>query len=162
MANASLHTNGDVISVNIEGLAELIQWTKTADAKLKRAMVKGLKEASGPVLNRARANASAIAYRGTYTGSLSIASRKSGAEIVLKSTDPAAGVKEFARRGSYYRVKYGDKRRNARKMRYFPVGAPRRANPPRVMIPAVNDSSEEIMLDLVNAIDRVLEEAGRG
>ena len=42
-------------------------------------------------------------------------------------------------------------------MGYYPVGVPLRANPPRVMIPAVNDSIEEVK----SRIDERLEEALR-
>ncbi len=142
----------------IDGLEELITFLKSADPKLKRGVQKSLKEAMSPVLTKARANASAIADDGTYSSSLSVASRRGGMSYVLKSTDPAAGVKEFARRGATYRPKSTDKRRNARKMRSFPVGVPRRANAPRVMVRAVEDSTDEILNRIDSALEQVLEE----
>lgn len=142
----------------IDGLEELITFLKSADPKLKRGVQKSLKEAMSPVLTKARANASAIADDGTYSSSLSVSSRKGGMSYVLKSTDPAAGVKEFARHGATYRPKSTDKRRNARKMRSFPVGVPRRANAPRVMVRAVEDSTDEILDRIDSALEQVLEE----
>lgn len=144
--------------IYIDGLEELIIFLKSADPKLKRGVQKSLKEAMTPVLTKARANASAIADDGTYSSSLGIASRKGGMSYVLKSTDPAAGVKEFARRGATYRPKPSDKRQNARKMRSYPVGVPRRANAPRVMVRAVEDSTEEILDRVDSALAQVLEE----
>lgn len=149
-------------AVQVDGLSGLQAWFKEADPKMKRALTRTLKDVSQPVLRRARANAEKIADDGTMKSSLSIATRKSGAEIVLKSTDPAAGVKEFAHLGARYSVSPSDKRANARKMGTFPVGVPRRTYAPRVMVPAVNDSTDEIESRVYDEIDRVLAEAANG
>lgn len=161
MTPEAIYSNGQ-LKIHIEGLKELIQWLKESDPKLKRGLAKGLKQAAQPVLQKARANASRIADDGTYAASLSISARQNGAQILLKSSDPQAGVKEFAHVGSRYAVKSTDKRRNARKMRYFPVGASRRANPPRVMVPAVNDSVEIVKENISQALEEVLKEASNG
>ena len=150
------------MSVRIEGLESLLAWLGEANPKMQRALKRELKEAvSGPVLRRARANAGKIADDGTYKGSLSVGSRKNGAEYVLKSDDAAAGVKEFAHKGARYRVRANDKRVNLRKMGTFPVGVPKRAGQPRVMIPAVNDSAEEVESRVGACLDKVLGEAGK-
>ena len=143
--------------VYVDGLEELMTFLKSADPKLKRGVQKSLKEAMSPVLINGRANASAIADDGTFASSLRIASRMNGMTYSLKSTDPAAGVKEFAHLGATYRPKPIDKRRNARKMRSFPVGVPRRANAPRVMVRAVEDSTQEVLNRVDAALERVLE-----
>lgn len=145
-------------SVSIDGLDALMRFLKDADPQLRKALQQGLKEAANPVLARARANARRIADDGTYAGSLSIRSRANG-NVVLRSNDEAAGVKEFARRGATYRPKPTDKRRNARKMRSFPVGVPKRANQPRVMVPAVNDSTEEVKTRIDAKLEEVLRRA---
>lgn len=155
--NGSIISGGNRSFVQIEGLESLMRFLKDADPQLKKATQKGLKEAMGPVLTRARANASSIAANGTFSASLSIASRKNGSSYVLKSTDPAAGVKEFARPGATYRPKPYDKRRNARGMRSFPVGVPRRANAPRVMVRAVDDSTDEILERIDSALAAVFD-----
>lgn len=145
------------LTVDIEGLDVLMRFLKESDPLMRKAVQKGLKEAAQPVLTRARANAMKIADDGTYAGSLSIRARANGALVLKSSGDEAAGVKEYARAGARYRPKSTDKRRNARKMRSFPVGVPHRANPPRAMIPAVEDSAEEVK----NRIDAKLEETLR-
>ena len=142
-------------SVSIEGLNSLMRFLANSDPQLRKALQQGLKEAANPVLTRARANARKIADDGTYAGSLSIRSRANG-NIVLRSNDQAAGVKEFAHRGATYKPKSTDKRRNARRMASFPVGVPRRANQPRVMVPAVNDSVDEVKRRIDAKLEEVL------
>lgn len=141
------------MSIQVKGLDDLLFWMRNSDRELNAAMRLGLKEAAQPVLQRARANASSIQDDGTMRGSLSIGARRSGAEIVLKSTDEAAGVKEFAHPGAMYAVKAHDKRANARKMGRYPVGVPHRANAPRVMIPAVEKSRDEVLDKLAKCLD---------
>ena len=145
------------LTVDVEGLDVLMRFLKDSDPLMRKAVQDGLKEAAQPVLTRARANAMKIADDGTYAGSLSIRARANGSLVLRSSGDEAAGVKEYARKGARYRPKSTDKRRNARKMRSFPVGVPHRANPPCVMIPAVEDSAEEVK----NRIDAKLEETLR-
>lgn len=145
-------------SVSIDGLDTLMRFLKDSDPKMRKALQKGLKEAAQPVLQKARANAQKIADDGTYAGSLSIRSGVNG-NVWLRSNDEAAGVKEFAHRGATYKPKSTDKRRNARKMRSFPVGVPHRANQPRVMVPAVNDSIEEVKTRIDAKLEEVLRRA---
>lgn len=140
--------------VSIPGLSSLMRFLKDSDPQMRKALQQGLKEAAQPVLAKARANAQRIADDGTYAGSLSIRSGSTGS-VWLRSNDVAAGVKEFAHRGATYKPKSTDRRRNARRMSAFPVGVPRRANQPRVMVPAVNDSVDEVK----SRIDARLEEA---
>lgn len=142
-------------AVHVEGLSDWMKYLKTTDTGLRRILQTGLKEAAQPALTRARANAQKIADDGTFAKSLSIRTRVTGA-VVLASNDVAAGVKEFAHKGATYRPKPSDKRRNARKMSSFPVGVPKRANQPRVMVPAVNDSIEEIKDRIEVKIQEVL------
>lgn len=140
-------------TVKVEGLDSLMRWMKDANPKLHKAMRKGLKEASKPVLEKARANASRIQDDGTFASSLSIASRANGAQYVLKSTDPNAGVKEFAKPGAVGRT-----------YRWFGkhVGVPHRANKPRVMVPAVEDSADEVKDRIDECLARVLKEVENG
>lgn len=145
-------------SVSIDGLDSLMRFLKDSDPQMRKALQKGLKDAAQPVLTRARANAQRIADDGTYANSLSIRSRSNG-NVVLRSNDEAAGVKEFAHRGATYKPKSTDKRRNARKMRSFPVGVPKRANQPRVMVPAVNDSIDEVKTRIDAQLEMVLRRA---
>lgn len=140
-------------TVRVEGLDSLLRWMKDANPKLQRAFKKGLKEAMNPVLERARANAKRIQDDGTYAGSLAVASRKGGAQYVLKSTDPNAGVKEFAKPGAVGRTA---------KWRGRHVGVPHRANKPRVMVPAVADSADEVQDRIDERLAEVLKEVENG
>ena len=157
----------------IEGLDSLSRWLKESNPKLKKALVRGLKEAMSPVLQKARANGRFIQDDGTYAESLSVASRAAGAQYVLKSTDPAAGVKEFARPGATRLAGKGAKSstQRARKrageqlapgLRAVRVGVPHRANPPRVMISAVEGSTQEVVDRIDKAMADVLREVENG
>lgn len=160
-------------TVEIKGLDSLIKRFGAADPKLKRALIQSIKESAQPVLKRARSNAERIADDGTYMSSLSIASRKGGTEYVLKSTDVAAGVKEFAKPGATRMVGKSSKSSTQRArrragmavaptIRFVRVGVPRRANPPRVMVRAVVDSRGEIVENVTQAMAKALDEVANG
>ena len=170
MSNKAIYTG---YTLKIEGLDSLNRWLKEADPKLKRALQKGLKDAMSPVLNQARANARYIQDDGTYAESLSIASRSSGSQYVLKSTDVAAGVKEFAKPGAMRLVGKSSRSSTQRArfraglglapgLRAVRVGVPHRANPPRVMVKAVESSTQNIMDRIDSRIDELLKEVERG
>ena len=143
-------------SVRVEGLDSLMRFLKNHDPEMRKAIQDGMKQAAQPVLRRANANAMRIADDGTYAKSLSIRSRANGG-LLLRSNDVAAGVKEFALPGATYTPKPGDKRpwvKNKSKVR---VGVPHRANAPRVMLPAVNDSVEETKRRIDEQLERLLQ-----
>lgn len=150
-------------SVHIKGLKSLLDWLKTADPKLEKAMKKSLKESGTPVLQKARANASSLADNGTYSDSLSLGTKsgKGTFQVVLKSSDEAAGVKEFAGKGARTVTSKGTPLADARLRKHSRVGVPRRANVPRAMVPAVNDSADEVQKRMESAIEAILKEAGR-
>lgn len=150
-------------AVEVKGLDNLLNWLRHADPKLEKAMRDGLKEAASPVLDRARANARQIQDDATYANSLSISSRKGGAQYVLKSTDPAGPVKEFAHEGAVMLRSRTDTERSRRMVaNRARVGVPHRANAPRVMVPAVKDSSDEVKGRIEECMAKVLKEAERG
>lgn len=156
-------SGGGHFKVQIDGLTELIRGLKRAEPEMNKALKKALKEASAPVLKRARANARAIADDGTLEGSLSIASRKGGAMYILKSTDEAAPIKEYAAPGAVATRSY---KRTPRSLSMVEkrsrVGVPNRANAPRVMVPAVADSAEEVKSRIDEAMDDALKELANG
>lgn len=150
-------------TVKVEGLDSLMRWMKDANPKMQRALRRGLKEAADPVLQKARANAKRIQDDGTYASSLSIASRAGGAQYVLKSTDPNAGVKEFAREGAVMVTNRAHTERSARMVaNRSKVGVPHRANQPRVMVPAVADSADEVRDRIDERLAEVLKEVEHG
>lgn len=160
-------------TVKVEGLDSLLKWMKESDPKMQRALKKGLKESMDPVLQKARANGRYIQDDGTYAESLSIASRSGGAQYILKSTDVAAGVKEFAKPGATRLVGKGSRSSTQRARKYagqglgpglraVRVGVPHRANKPRVMIPAVEDSAKEVEDRVDKCLAEVLKEVENG
>lgn len=149
-------------TVEIKGLDETLNWLKHVDPKLERAMKKGLKQAMEPALKRARANAEKIRdINGFYAGSLSVASRKGGVEWVLKSDDPASGVKEYAKPGAVVvRSRTNSKRSRTMLALGSRIGVPQ-GLPPRVMIPAVEDSESDVRECIDAAMAEVLNEVGK-
>ncbi len=159
MSNKTMFTG---YAVDIKGLDDLLAWLKTADPKLQKALKKGLKEAMSPVLRKARANAHSIQDDATYAGSLSVASRKSGVEWVLKSDDPAAGVKEFAKHGATVtRSRARSPRSLTMLALHSRIGVPR-GMPPRAMVPAVQESEAEVKNRIETALAEILDEVGNG
>lgn len=172
-----------MLVVEIKGLDRTINWLHHVHPKLEKALREGLKESMRPALDRARANAKRIEFRGnrgyrdgkpkiSYHDSLSIASRKRGTLYLLKSTDPAAPVKEFAHEGAKRLVGKSSRSSTQIKrmraglelapgLRAVAVGVPHRANAPRVMIPAVDDSKDEVKSRVEECMARVLGEADK-
>jgi hypothetical protein len=150
-------------TVRVDGLDSLMRWLKDSNPKMHKALRQGLKEAASPVLRAARANARRIQDDGTYAGSLSIASRKNGAQYVLKSTDPNAGVKEFAREGAVMvKSRAGTERSQRMVAEHARVGVPHRANAPRVMVPAIADSADDVRNRIEERIAEALKEVEHG
>ena len=160
-------------TVKVEGLDSLLKWMKESDPKMQRALKKGLKESMDPVLQKARANGRYIQDDGTYAESLSIASRSGGAQYILKSTDVAAGVKEFAKPGATRLVGKSARSSTQRARKYagqglgpglkaVRVGVPHRANPPRVMVKAVKDSEYTTKARIEARLAEVLKEVENG
>ena len=147
-------------SIRVDGLDRLMRFLKASDPELQKALKRGLKEAvENPVLLDAVRRAGAIADDGTYAGSIAVSSRANGSKIVLKSDDPAAPVKEFARIGAKTRSTKGTRRANARYRERSGVGVPRRAHAPRAMVPAVNDNVDAVMSRIDRELAKVLERA---
>lgn len=146
--------------VNIENIDSTMAFLRKSDKKMYKALRKGLRKSAQPLLQSARANATAIMDDGTMRDSLRISIRANGT-VLLRSTDEAAKVKEFANRGARYTPKKTDKRRNARTMNSFPVGVPR-GNPPRVMIKAINDNQEQFISSIQQTLEDTLKEVEHG
>lgn len=128
--------------VQMEGLDVLMRALAQSDKAAQQGIKSGLERAGRPVLSQARANARRIADDGTFAARMSIRFRANASRMVLYNSDPAAGVKEFARRGAKTITSKGSPRADARLRMRSGVGVPRRADAPRAMIPAVNDNIE--------------------
>lgn len=158
MKSEAVYLGNGSFGIEIRGLDDLMRFLKQADPALQKAMRKGLKEAvSDPVLTDARRRANAIADDGTFAASLSVTSRANGASWLLKSDDEAGPVKEYAHKGARTRSSKGTPRADARLRMRSGVGVPLRANPPRAMVPAVNENVEEVKSRIDEALAKVLE-----
>lgn len=153
--------NGEMLVVHVDGLEELMRGLKESDPKLKRAAQRGIRAAMSPILASARSNASSIADDGTFAGSISIGSRRNGAAWVIRSTDPAAGVKEFARIGAKTVSSSGTPLAESRLRKGSGVGVPRRAHAPRAIVPAVNDNAQRVLESVDSELASVLDAIGR-
>lgn len=140
--------------IHVDGLDDLIKYFKETDPRIESAIMDGLLEASEPVLTAARANARAIADDGTYAGSMLLKANKRG-RVSIRSTDPAAGVKEFAHQGAVTISSKGTPRANARKRLKSGVGVPA-GNPPRAMYKAINENADEVARRIELRLDQIL------
>lgn len=141
--------------VQVDGLAALMEWTKQANPELNRAMKRALRDEMQPVLQKAKGYAGRIADDGTFQASLTISQRSNGTKWFLRSTDPAAGVKEFARPGAKRAI------RTAAGVRTVRVGVPHKAVNPRVMVPAIEHSEAEIMAAIDERMAEVMDKVER-
>lgn len=163
MSRATVTQSEGKTTIKIEGLEVLIRGLKLTNPKLLKALKKSLKEACRPVLRKARANAQAIADDGTYAESIALSSRKAGLKYVLKSTDPAAGVKEYAKLGAVtLRSRTNSELSRTRLRKHSGVGVPHRANAPRAMQPAIESEADEIVEAIDAAIEKTLQEVANG
>lgn len=145
------------LAIHIDGLSTLMRYLDKTGSDLGSTIMEGLEKAASPVLSSARANAHRIADDGTFANSLSIQKRKAKVQILLKSKDPAAAVKEFAKRGAKTVSSKGTKLADTRLAMRSGVGVPRRANAPRVMIPAINDNHELVKTRIEQELAKLLE-----
>ncbi|MBQ9041587.1 MAG: hypothetical protein IJ111_02100 [Eggerthellaceae bacterium] len=163
MSRATVAQSQGRATIQIEGLEVLVKGLKLANPKMLKALKKSLKEACQPVLKKARANAHVIADDGTYAESISLATRKAGLQYHLKSTDPAAGVKEYALPGAVtIRSRTNSELSRTRLRMRSGVGVPHRANAPRAMLPAVESEADEVRAAIEAALEKTLQEVAHG
>lgn len=148
---------GDLASFFIytDGLKETIATLEKSDKYVRLAVSSALNKSASPILAKARSLASRIQDDGTFASSLWTEVRPANMRLLLRSTgDPAAGVKEFAKRGAVTVTAKNTKLARARRLARSGVGVPA-GNPPRVMIPAVNDKAEMVAQNISQMIDDI-------
>lgn len=149
------------LGVHVEGLDVLMRDLKASDKELHAAIRKGLRGVvKDVVLADAKRRASAFADDGTYRDSMAARSRANGATWLIQSTDPAAGVKEYAHIGARTVTSKGTPLADARLAKHSGVGVPRRANPPRAMVPAVDDNQQIIKSRIEAVLEQYLGKVG--
>ena len=144
---------GGLVSVQVEGLNELMDALRAANSDGERIVKDAIRESGSLVLATAQSRASAFAASGAFRGTLSIKQVRNG--IKLSSNDAAAGVIEFANRGARTRTSKGTPLANARLAKRSGVGVPRTANP-RSMIPAINENTLTIQNKVAAALERAI------
>lgn len=143
--------------IHVEGLDELIEWFGETNADIETEILDGMLEAAQPILTAARANARAIADDGTFAGSLFLKANKRG-KVSLRSSDVAAGVKEFAKHGAVTRSSKGTPLANKRKLLRSGIGVPA-GEPPRAMYKAINEKANEVANNIDAKLDEILRRA---
>lgn len=140
--------------VQIKGFKDLMASLKRADVELAAGLGAALTAAAEPMRADAERRARSIADDGTYASSIGLVMRKLGVSLV--STDPAAPVKEFARRGARTLTSKGTPLAQARLARKSGVGVPAGA-PPRAMYAAVEDGVDAAVEATRAAVQAVLD-----
>lgn len=137
-------------SVEVINLEETIKALRSVDKGAASMLLSEIRKLAKPTLAKARGYAGSIGVNGSgrYAGSLSLKTRGSG--VAWVSTDPAAGVKEFANPGA---VVLTGPRAGKR------AGVPLGSNPPRALLKAVLEDQEKLIQDLNKAVDRYVGEA---
>lgn len=137
-------------SVEVINLEETIKALRSVDKGAASMLLSEIRKLAKPTLAKARGYAGSLGANGTgrYAGSLSLKTRGSG--VAWVSTDPAAGVKEFANPGA---VVLTGPRAGKR------AGVPLGSNPPRALLKAVLEDQEKLIQDLNKAVDRYVGEA---
>lgn len=135
-------------SVRVDNLEQTIAALREVDAGMAKALVREIREIAKPTLAKARGYASGLGSNptGSYARSMSLRSRATG--VQLASSDPGAGVIEFANPGAVILA-------GPRRGRRAPV--PNGSFPPRALLRAVLDDEDSIVRRLDEAVSRYID-----
>lgn len=130
-------------NVEIRGLAETIDALGRLDPLLRERVEDRIREAARPTLSKAKGYAAGLGTlpSGHYAASLSLRKRRSG--VVFASSDPGAGVIEFANPGALILAGPRKGRR---------AGVPHGSQPPRALLRAILDDEEQILQSINEAV----------
>ena len=136
-------------SVEVINLEETIKALRSVDKGGASMLLSEIRKLAKPTLAKAKGYAGSIGVSNTgrYAGSLSLKTRGSG--VAWISTDPAAGVKEFANPGAL--ILTGPR---AGKRAGVPLGS----NPPRALLKAVLEDQESLIQGLNRAVEKYVDE----
>ncbi len=137
-------------SVQVINLEETIKALRSVDKGAASALLSEIRRLAKPTLAKAKGYAGSIGMSnsGAYAGSLSLKTRGSG--VAWISTDPAAGVKEFANPGAL--ILTGPR---AGKRAGVPLGS----RPPRALMKAVLEDQDKLIRDLDRAVSSYVDGA---
>lgn len=136
-------------TIEVNNLEEVLANLKAIAPRLQRELKGEIREVARPTFNKARSYASGLGSNptGAYAHSLSMRTNDRGVRIV--STDPGAGVIEFANPGALILI-------GERAGRRAPV--PHGSNPPRAMVRAIVEDEESIVEGINDAVQRICDE----
>lgn len=140
-------------NVEIRGLAETLDALGRLDPLLKERVNDRIREVARPTLAKAKGYASGLGTlpTGHYAASLSLRKRKSG--VVFASSDPGAGVIEFANPGAV--ILTGP-------LRGRRAGVPHGSHPPRALLRAILEDEEQILQSINEAVQEACDTVGVG
>lgn len=135
-------------SVRVDNLEQTIAVLRDIDAGMARELVRDIRKIAKPTLAKAKGYASGLGSNptGAYAASMSLRSRATG--VKLASSDPGAGVIEFANPGAVILT-------GPRRGRRAPV--PNGSFPPRALLRAVLDDEDSIVRQLDEAVSRYID-----
>lgn len=133
------------MQLKVEGLTEALRAIKDIDRSIANEIKAGFREDIRPLFNAYRAYASALGGSGAYASSTSMKSIAKGVRI--QSSDPAAGVIEFANRGAVYLSGPRAGRR---------IGVPH-VGKPRALMRAVDEHEPQIVRSAEARVAQVIE-----
>ena len=136
-------------SVQIINLEETIAALRKVDKGMASALKSEIRQLAKPTLSKARSYAGSIGSNptGRYAGSLSLKTNANG--VAWVSSDPAAGVKEFANPGA---IILSGPRAGKR------AGVPHGGSTPRALLKAVLEDQDKLVRDLDRAIAEYVDE----
>lgn len=136
-------------TVEIDNLDEVVANLSAIAPRLARELKGEIRDVARPTLQKARSYASGLGSvrTGAYASSLSMRDYRTG--VKLASSDPGAGVIEFANPGALILTGPRAGRR---------AGVPHGSMPPRALIKAVIEDEESIVQHVNDAVQRICDE----
>ena len=124
---------GTYAYIRVDGVPEVISSLKNIDQNIANDFKKGLREDVQPLVSKARSFAQGLGGSGDYAASFGVRTNNKG--VYIYSSDPGAGVIEFANPGAPTRsgVRMGK-----------PAGVPS-GEPPRALVEARDEEEPQIV-----------------
>lgn len=128
---------GTYAYIRVNGVPETIAALKNIDRDIAKDFKKGLREDVRPLVTKAKSFAQGLGGSGDYAASFGVRTNSKG--VYIYSSDPGAGVIEFANPGALVR---------SGKRMGKPAGVPS-GSPPRALVKA-RDEEEPLIVEAVH------------
>lgn len=139
-------------SIKVRNTTVVIEALNEVDKTLSKEVKSRIREIAKPTLSKARAFACGLGTSptGSYAGSLHIKTHARG--VKLASSDPGAGVIEFANPGAL--ILEGERRGRR-------AGVPHGSTPPRALLKAVLEDEDYIVREVSDVVDELCDSVVR-